>query len=129
MYKKCSTRGCPHLVKMGTRFCASCEKFGAKWNQGRKRKSSAKRGYNRSWRAVREAYVRAHPLCEDCKMEGRVQAAEEVHHVRAIVSGGKNIKSNLLSLCRFHHRIREGMSREQALKVERDHDRARAERK
>lgn len=47
------------------------------------RKSSSARGYDRRWRAAREQYLRAHPLCEcdECKAgELQVTIATVVDH-------------------------------------------------
>ena len=34
-----------------------------------------------AWRACREAYLRRHPLCEDCLMRGTYTPAAHVHHI------------------------------------------------
>ena len=36
---------------------------------------------SKRWKELRQEYLRAHPLCEDCKAEGYVRAAVDVHHV------------------------------------------------
>lgn len=45
------------------------------------RGSASSRGYDRKWRRVRAAKLRADPLCEHCTREGRVRAATEVDHI------------------------------------------------
>lgn len=34
----------------------------------------------RDWRTLRKAYLREHPLCEDCLDRGEVRGATVVHH-------------------------------------------------
>jgi len=42
-------------------------------------------------------------LCEQCKSEGRLTAAEEVHHILPLADGGTNDESNLMALCKSCH--------------------------
>ena len=93
-----------------------------------------KSGYNRKdvrdaynlYRPVRLAYLAAHPICEDCqndkivnangKVESRITAAVEVHHIRPISTGktAQEIKAlatdynNLKALCAWHHLYEHG---------------------
>lgn len=44
--------------------------------------------HGKRWHALRTAYIREHPFCEDCLRNGILdQRAEEVHHVRPIGTG------------------------------------------
>ena len=36
--------------------------------------------YNGKWRKARLHFLAANPLCEDCKAQGQITAADEVHH-------------------------------------------------
>ena len=51
-------------------------------------------------------------LCEDCLKEGKIAAAEEVHHIKPITKYTVNNPEitlnwdNLVALCREHHRQR-----------------------
>ena len=51
-------------------------------------------------------------LCEDCIHEGKITAAEEVHHINPITPYTINDPditlswNNLIALCREHHRQR-----------------------
>lgn len=64
------------------------------------------------YRRLRDKYIGAHPLCEDCLAEGKVTQATEVHHVRRILGAGdlSGMKArlmdcgNLRSLCYDCHR-------------------------
>jgi 5-methylcytosine-specific restriction protein A len=42
-------------------------------------------------------------LCEECKKEGRLVPAQEVHHKIALADGGTHAESNLVSLCAACH--------------------------
>lgn len=53
------------------------------------RGKTAERGYGGRWQRYRLTYLRAHPLCAECRKTGRVTAAEHVDHVRA-VSGAED---------------------------------------
>lgn len=49
---------------------------------------------------------RTNYLCEDCKAEGRITIAEEVHHVIPLRDGGPDIDDNTMNLCKPHHEKR-----------------------
>lgn len=36
------------------------------------------------WVHLRKEILTAHPLCQECEKEGRIEAATEVHHVRPV---------------------------------------------
>lgn len=67
------------------------------------RGSAQERGYDAAWQAVRNAYVREHPLCEDHLERGGVVATEIVDHVIPLPHGPRLDPSNLRSLCRSCH--------------------------
>lgn len=69
------------------------------------RGSAASRGYDRTWRRLREAHLDAHPLCVDCERAGQVTAATEVDHIiRIEVRPDLRLDpENLQSLCKPHH--------------------------
>ena len=81
-----------------------------------KRRKDRERRYNMSrpaqhefyatseWRRLRDWYRGRYPLCEECQRQGRVTAAELVHHKREISQGGEPLDvDNLESLCRSCH--------------------------
>ena len=41
--------------------------------------------------------------CEMCRREGRVTAAEEVHHILPLADGGSHDAENLMALCKSCH--------------------------
>jgi 5-methylcytosine-specific restriction protein A len=70
----------------------------------RPRLKTAERGYNAAWRRCRDVHLREHPLCEECKRNGRAELATEVHHVQALSAGGERLNpANLMSLCHSCH--------------------------
>jgi len=102
LYKKCATRGCAEMVAIGVRCCPACEREGLGRPPDR-RASSPARGYDRRYRAVSDAYKRAHPLCEDCLEVGVTTPVYDTHHMIPIRRGGRHARSNLRSVCRHHH--------------------------
>jgi 5-methylcytosine-specific restriction endonuclease McrA len=58
---------------------------------------------------VRAAKLRADPLCEMCRHEGRVAEAKTVDHIKRIADGGAPFDpDNMRSLCIDHHKQRHG---------------------
>jgi 5-methylcytosine-specific restriction protein A len=43
--------------------------------------SAARRGYDARWRAARKRFPAIHPLCVECRRQGRVQAATVEDHI------------------------------------------------
>lgn len=69
------------------------------------------------WRRLRDAKFADQPLCELCLREGRVRAADEIHHVVSFMSvpegAGRTALAydwdNLMSLCsECHRRVHSG---------------------
>jgi 5-methylcytosine-specific restriction enzyme A len=92
--------------------CAMCGVPGCKLCSPRAldfRASAAKRGYDRTWRKVREAILAREPLCRVCTSEGRVRPADEVHHERPIKERPdlRLSPANLIPVCRPCHRAIE----------------------
>jgi len=42
---------------------------------------SAARGYGYKWQQASKAFLRAHPLCAECRRQGRYTQAEVVDHI------------------------------------------------
>lgn len=80
--------------------------------QDQYRGSASDRGYDKQWSKVRAVKISIDPLCEVCKTEGKVTAAEEVHHDKPVATHPelRLVVSNLWSLCRVHHRLVENGS-------------------
>ena len=64
---------------------------------------ASKRRYGRAWKRIRDRYIAAHPLCEQCKRAGKITPAEEVHHILPLSKGGTHVESNLMALCKRCH--------------------------
>ena len=87
--KPCSYPGCPKLTER--RYCEEHEK-------------TMNDRYNRYERPY-DTSVR-YPLCEECKKNGRLTPATEVHHILPINHGGTHEEANLMALCKpCHSRI------------------------
>lgn len=95
--KPCSYTGCPELTD--GRFCEKHSKEEAKRYEKYQRDPLAKKRYGRTWKRIRDLYIKAHPLCEQCLKNGKTTAAEEVHHIKPLSKGGTNARDNLMSLC------------------------------
>lgn len=99
--KPCSFPGCPKLTDK--RYCEEHEKvMNDRYNKYERPYDSSVR-YGSEWRKVRNRYIKAHPLCEECLATGKVTAATEVHHILPVNHGGTHDDSNLRSLCKSCH--------------------------
>ena len=57
-----------------------------------------------AWRAVRAAFLRAHPLCRLCEAHGLLVPAKVVDHIIPLKDGGPRFDwVNLDALCVSHH--------------------------
>jgi len=69
----------------------------------------AKWPYNTStWGNLREAKLRASPVCEPCRRRGQIVRANTVDHVRSIARGGHPFPplSGLMSMCSSCHSVK-----------------------
>lgn len=107
--RPCRELGCPNLSVRGKVYCA---KHAAKEND-RMRGTASERGYNAEWRAARNAFLAAHPLCEECKKAGRLTAATVVDH-KEPHRGDMRLfwdQGNWQSLCETCHNRKTGGGR------------------
>ena len=64
---------------------------------------------NADWRALRNTYIKMHPLCEECLKKGKVTPAQDVHHIKSPFKNGEiNYHllldiHNLMSVCKECH--------------------------
>lgn len=66
------------------------------------------------WRALRHGWLSEHPFCADCRAQGVLTEATEVHHLVPVLRGGSRAAMermtfdprNLVSLCSACHRAR-----------------------
>lgn len=99
--RPCSHPGCPKLTY--ERFCEEHTKEEAKRYERYQRDPAVKKRYGRSWKRIRDRYITAHPLCEQCQKDRRITPAEEVHHIKPLSQGGTNDVDNLMALCTSCH--------------------------
>lgn len=92
----CSSPGCPALVVSG-----KCDEHKAEYNRTRKKPAEKSKQYDWQWRRLRAWHIKREPLCRVCLGDGRIVAADEVHHVVAIhVDPSRRLDpTNLMSLC------------------------------
>lgn len=73
------------------------------------RKLRAKAYNNTAWRALRNTYLKEHPLCANCLSKGIVTAGEDIHHKNSPFKTGEiNYTllldyNNLETLCKKCH--------------------------
>ncbi len=85
--RPCAYPGCGRLA-VREQYCAEHQKLMDKqYNQYERDPASNKR-YGRAWKRIRDRYIKAHPLCEECQKQGKLTPAEEVHHILPLSKGG-----------------------------------------
>ena len=101
----CSYPGCPELTT--ERFCEKHKKLANRQYDRYSRDKAARKIYGSSeWKKIRARFLAAHPLCEQCRKEGRLTVATEVHHILPLRHGGTHADENLMALCKpCHSRI------------------------
>ena len=74
------------------------------------RRELRKSAYNTTvWRKLRMSYMKEHPVCEECIKNGKVTAADSIHHKKSPFKGNEvnwNLfldPDNLESICRECH--------------------------
>ena len=98
--KPCAHPGCPGLTY--DRYCETHEPVYPKRKRPDNRPSSAKRKYDRNWRAYRERFLQYHPLCVNFKACKNV--ATEVDHIIPEAQGGSfRDPTNHQAMCKFCH--------------------------
>ena len=98
----CAYPGCGRLA-VSEQYCAEHKKqMDKQYNQHQRDPASNKR-YGRSWKRIRDRYIKANPLCEECKNQGKLTPAEEIHHIIPLSKDGGNNEENLMSLCKSCH--------------------------
>lgn len=96
------TPGCTGIVRNGRcSRCGSARPSQKAYDQ--QRGTAAERGYDRRWRAIRQMYLRNHPLCVACLAADRTTAATDVDHIIPRRQGGTDDPANLQSLCHSCH--------------------------
>ena len=72
--------------------------------------SMTKRITGRWLQRIRRQHFNEHPLCVECKNEGRVELATQLDHITALVNGGPDFDrdegENRQGLCDRHHKLK-----------------------
>lgn len=102
--KPCRFPGCPRLTNQT--YCEEHAKQVISNYNRYQRPKRINRRYHNGWPKLRARYLRTHPFCEQCRAQGRLTQATEVHHVLPLEHGGTNDLNNLMALCKpCHSRI------------------------
>ena len=100
--RPCAYPGCSRSAENG-QYCAEHQKVINKQYNKFERDPETNKRYGRAWKRIRDRYIKLQPLCEECKRNGILTTAEEVHHIKPLSKGGGNERSNLMSLCKSCH--------------------------
>ena len=76
----CKFPVCAELVDYGQSRCPKHEAL-LRTQYDDRRGTSTQRGYGVRWRQLRRWWLNAHPLCEECKKQGKLVTAEVVDHI------------------------------------------------
>lgn len=103
--KPCACPSCPSLVASGEKYCDKHKSTSKIYYPQKKRINSERNRCedSRRWRRLRLIYLRANPLCVDCKAHNELVSATEVHHIIDVVRGGSDSEENLEALCKSCH--------------------------
>ena len=101
--RPCRYKNCPKLTDSSSGYCEEHEKAQSRHYDKFFRSPEHNKRYGYQWRKLRARFLNAHPLCEQCKLEGRYTTATEVHHIKPLSDGGTNDESNLMPLCKSCH--------------------------
>lgn len=87
MLHVCAYPGCQEAIPLSDKYCARHKEKGkeqAAEREARRKRfkgSSAERGYGSKWRKRRAAFLKEHPLCEECLKRGLLVKATDVDHI------------------------------------------------
>ena len=95
--KPCKQQGCPNLTH--DTYCEVHAKQEARRYDRHFRNSRHGKRYGSGWQKISAAFLKANPLCDMCRAEGRLTPAELVHHIKPLREGGGNDVENLQALC------------------------------
>ena len=99
--KPCGYPGCPQLTH--GRYCDDHTKvMNTRYNKYERSYDSSER-YGYAWRKIRNRYIEAHPLCEECLKHDKLTPSKEVHHILPLEHGGTHEEHNLMALCKSCH--------------------------
>lgn len=96
----CKQNGCPNLVSYRNKYCDE-----HKSNFSLEAKTTKEKGYNYRWNKARLRFLKVHPLCVQCKANGRLTKARVVDHITPH-RGDKELfwdENNWQALCKSCH--------------------------
>ena len=99
--KPCAYPGCPNLTEK--KYCPEHERLENQRYDRYQRDPAHKKRYGRTWKKIRDSYVKTHPFCAHCLLGGKYVPVEEVHHKIPLSEGGTHARENLISLCKTCH--------------------------
>jgi 5-methylcytosine-specific restriction protein A len=110
--KYCKYKGCRNTTR--ERHCETCQR--EIWRKDAKQREEQLRFYKtKEWKALRNLYITAHPICEETKC---TQPAQVVDHIQPIIGADgkerdwlKLDPNNLQSLCPYHHNAKRATER------------------
>lgn len=105
--RQCRTPACAEVTRHPSGYCDKHEEYrnAVKREYEKHRLSAAIRGYDRTWRKYRKAFLRKNPLCKQCEAEGRITSATVVDHIQDH-KGDPDLfwdRSNHQALCKRCH--------------------------
>lgn len=100
--RPCAYPGCGRLADR-EQYCTEHQRVVNNHYDKYERDPESNKRYGRVWKRIRYQYIRMHPLCEECRNQGRLTPAQEVHHIVPLSRGGGNETENLMSLCKSCH--------------------------
>ena len=95
--RPCQHPGCPKLTS--GLYCPEHQRQADYHYNHFQREPETNKRYGRAWKRIRDRYIAAHPLCEECLKRGVYAPATEVHHRLPLSRGGTHVDSNLEALC------------------------------
>ena len=105
--RPCRHPGCPGFCEPGQIYCPKHNKTESRDSM---RGTAYERGYNSRWRRARDHFLKAHPLCAECKRAGKTTPATVVDHV--IPHRGDPVlfwdRDNWQALCKACHDKKTG---------------------
>ena len=101
----CGHPGCPELIEPGTKFCEKHKSLHPEITR-----PAAKRGYGSRWQKASKAFLQSHPLCAECRKQGRYTKATVVDHIVPHRGDQKLFwdRSNWQPLCKACHDRKTG---------------------
>lgn len=99
-HRPCRHPGCPEFAIHNSPLCPAHTR-----QRDRQRDTAHERGYSYKWHQFRTQYLKEHPLCKQCLIEGISTPATEVDHI-VPHNGNERLmwdESNLQPLCKRCH--------------------------